>query len=176
MFLLSAVLLLGTQTTPEFAIVEVRDGPNGCVYRTEGRRLSEQQLAHRAKAWAGQRRIGEVHGNRNTPYQCVGKAMLVMQNAGMEKVSYIGKPIRPGVVLLSTASKGCVPVVDGDAITMEALPAQAAKWGRDKVEIHFTPDENSSDACIKAVLTILRDNNATKIGFVGNELYVAEPE
>lgn len=176
MFLLSGALLLAMQTIPDMTMVEVKEGAKGCEYRAEGRRMTEQQLRYRAKTWARQQRRIEVHGNRNIAYRCVGAVMVIVQEAGVEKVSFIGRPIRAGVVLLGTAPKGCVPIVDGDPITMEALPAQAAKWGHDKAEIHFTPDENSSDACIKSVLTILRDNGANKIGYIGNERYVTDPK
>lgn len=167
MLLLSAALLMVMQTMPEYATVEVKDGPNGCVYRTEGRRLNERQLEHRAQVWAGQRRIGEVYGNRNTPYQCVGKAMVIMQSAGMEKVSYVGKPIGPSVVV-SVPATGCTPMINGDPVTTDELRVQSALWGRRKVQLHFEPDPAANFECVDSVLKILREHYPMNLGFVGS--------
>lgn len=172
MFLMSAALLFAMQTAPDLAVVEVREGPKGCEYRAEGRRMTVQQIEHRAKTWAGQRRRVEVHGSRNTPYRCVGGLMFSFQAAGIEKISYVGRPIRPGVVLLGTAPKGCVPMVNGEAMTMAQFRVEAARWRRDQPEIHFQPDMNTDYSCVDAVLTVIKENQLTKLGFVGNEMYV----
>ena len=173
MFLLSAALLLGMQTIPEYAVVEVRERGKGCEYRAEGRRLTQAQLEHRAQVWARQGRRGEVQSNRNVSFQCVGQAIQIMQNAGIEKVAYVGRPIGRSVDLFVPA-KGCTPMVNGEAMTLEALRPLAVRWGHDKAEIHFQPDPAATFECIDAVLTILKETNQTKLGFVGNEQYGAQ--
>ena len=168
MFLMSAALLLAMQTTPEYAVVVVKDGPKGCEYRAEGRRLTQAQLEHRARVWAGQRRRGEVQSNRNISFQCVGQAIQIMQDAGMEKVAYVGKPIGRSV-LLGIRAQGCVPLIDGDPLTMEQLRVEAKRWGRDKIELHFTPDADTDYECVDSVVKVVQANSGIKFGFIGNE-------
>jgi biopolymer transport protein ExbD len=174
MLLTSAALLIAMQTMPEYAVVVVSEGRKGCEYRAEGRRLTETQLEHRARVWAGQGRKVEVQGERNIAYRCVGSVMFILQSAGVEKFSYVGKPIRPGVVLLGTAPKGCAPMVNGEAMTMEQFRVEAARWRRDQPEIHFQPDMNTDYRCVDAVLSVIKENQLTKLGFVGNEQYRAQ--
>ena len=173
MFLLSAVLLLGMQTIPEYAVVEVRERGKGCEYRAEGRRITQAQLEHRAKVWARQGRDGEVQSDRDISFNCVGQAIAIMQAAGMEKVAYVGKPIGRSV-LVSVQAQGCLPTVNGDAMTMAQFGVEARRWRRDKPEIHFQPDPNASYDCVDAVLKIVQENSSTKLGFVGNEQYGAQ--
>jgi len=168
MLLLSAALLLAMQTTPEYALVEVREGAKGCEYRAEGRRLTQPQLEHRAKVWARQGRKGEVQTDRNISFVCAGQAIFIMQNAGMEKVAYVGKPIGPSVVLAIPA-QGCAPIANGETLTMDALRTHAAQWGRDRVELTIMPDQHASYECVDAVLKIIKDSSGIKLGFVGNE-------
>ena len=167
MFLLSAALLLGMQTIPEYAVVEVRERGKGCEYRAEGRRITQAQLEHRAKVWARQGRDGEVQSDRDISFNCVGTAIAIMQNAGMEKVAYVGKPIAPGVVL-EIPAKGCTPVANGEPLTMEALRTQAVLWGRDKIEVQLLAELGANIDCVGSVQAILRDANAkTRIGLIG---------
>jgi biopolymer transport protein ExbD len=174
MFLLSAALLLGMQTIPDMTMVEVKEGPKGCEYRAEGRRMTQQQLEHRAKTWARQGRRIEVHGNRDISYRCVGGVMDLVQKAGVEKVSFIGRPIRANTVLLVVPAGPCKVEINGEAVTMEALRTQAARWARDKPEFHFQPDPGADYQCVDAVLTVLKENKVGKLGFVGNEQNVAQ--
>lgn len=169
MMLLSAALLALMQTIPEYTVVEVRETARGCEYKAEGRKFTEKQLNHRAQVWARQERVIEVAGDRRIAFRCVGNAMFIVQNAGVERVSFTGKPIRAGVVLLTLPAQGCIPMVDGDPLTMEQLGPAAKRWGRDKAKLHFQPDPNADFHCVDAVMTVLRANYPMKMGFVGNE-------
>jgi hypothetical protein len=169
MILISAALLAAMQTMPEYAVVVVSEGRKGCEFRAEGRRMTQAQLEHRAKVWAGQRRKGEVQSRRDLSFTCIGQAMLIMQNAGIEKVTYTGRPIGRSVDLFVPASKGCTPMVNGEAMTLDALRPLAARWGRDRAEVHFQPDPKAGYECVDAVLKILKETSGIEIGFIGNE-------
>ena len=167
MFLMSAALLLAMQTMPEYAVVVVSEGRKGCEYRAEGRRLTQRQLEHRAKVWAGQRRKGEVQSRRDLSFTCIGQAMLILQQAGIEKVTYTGRPIGRSVDLFIPA-KGCTPMVNGEAMTVEALRPLAARWGRDKANVRFQMDRDAGYECVMAVMKAVQEGGIT-LGFVGNE-------
>lgn len=172
-FLFAAVALAplpaAAQAGTELVTIEVREGgPDGCRFRAEGRRMSAEQLERRARTWKTQRRRVEIHGDRHLPYRCIGGVIFVMQSAGIEKVTFIGKPIGPSVDLY-VAGKGCAIMRNGELITMDLLRAEAPEWGRRNVDVTFQPDIDTPFECVDSVLAVLRESKVLKLGFVGNE-------
>ncbi len=120
MFLLSAVLMMAMQTIPDMTMVEVKEGPKGCEYRAEGRRMTQQQLEHRARTWARQGRRIEVHGTRDISYRCIGGVMdLEAHRHGLERAD-VSPPQDVESLRLEEASE---LVLQGVACGVELLPA-----------------------------------------------------
>ena len=68
----------------------------------------------------------------------------------------------------------CRVTVNGSVLTLRQLNRLGQIWRRTQPEIHFKPDPDATYECVDHVLRIIKQNGLTKLGFVGNELYVAE--
>ncbi len=103
-----------TTTKPENVSLSVRGGPGGtCEVYWNLTKVSSDELIKRAvkkledqiKAVGGVENINEenmpeahIRGDINTPYKCVGGAIVQMQRAGFARVGFISEPPPGGVM------------------------------------------------------------------------------
>ena len=102
-----------TITKPENVSLSVRGGPGGtCEVYWELKKVTQHELLDMAvhkledqiRAVGGVQNINEdnmpeahIRGDINTPYKCIGGAILTMQEAGFQRVGFISQP-GPGAV------------------------------------------------------------------------------
>jgi len=91
----------------------------------------------------------------------------------MSAALLLGMQISP-VVRIGIPGGPCRVTVNGRALTLRQFNMLGRGWRRTQPEIHFIPDRRASYECVDRVLTIIRANGLTKLGFVGNELYLPE--
>ena len=97
-----------TITKPENVSLSVRGGPGGtCEVYWQLTKVTQRDLLDRAvkkledqiKAVGGVQNINEdnmpeahIRGDVNTPYKCIGAAVITMQEAGFQRVGFISQP------------------------------------------------------------------------------------
>jgi biopolymer transport protein ExbD len=97
-----------TTTKPENVSLTVRGAPGGsCEVYWNMTRVGQKELLDRAvkkledqiKAVGGVENITEetmpeahIRGDVNTPYKCIGAAIITMQQAGFQRVGFISEP------------------------------------------------------------------------------------
>ena len=102
-----------TTTKPENVSLSVRGGPGGtCEVYWNLTKVSSDELIKRAvkkledqiKAVGGVENINEenmpeahIRGDINTPYKCIGGAVVQMQRAGFARVGFISEPPPGGI-------------------------------------------------------------------------------
>ena len=102
-----------TTTKPENVSLSVRGGPGGTceVYRgltsvnsDELIKRAVKKLEDQIKAVGGVENINEenmpeahIRGDINTPYRCIGGAVVQMQRAGFARVGFISEPPPGGI-------------------------------------------------------------------------------
>lgn len=100
-----------TTTKPENVSLSVRAGPGGsCEVYWNLQKVTQQELLDRAvkKLEAQIEKVGgadnlteetmpeaHIRGDVNTPYKCIGGAIITMQRAGFARVGFISEPL-PG--------------------------------------------------------------------------------
>ena len=103
-----------TTTKPENVSLSVRGGPGGtCEVYWNLTKVTSQELLDRAvkkledqiEAVGGVENITEetmpeahIRGDVNTPYKCIGGAIITMQRAGFARVGFISEPLPTGAV------------------------------------------------------------------------------
>ena len=80
----------------------------------------------------------------------------------------------PSVVRVGIPAGRCRVTVNGWVVSLDRFRALSRTWTATQPEIHFYPDPQARYECVDRVLTIIKESGLTKLGFVGNELYVAE--
>ncbi len=102
-----------TQTKPENVNLSVRGGPGGtCEVYWNLTKVDNKELLDRAvkkleqliKDVGGVENVNEenmpeahIRGDINTPYKCIGGAIITMQRAGFARVGFISEPPPGGV-------------------------------------------------------------------------------
>ena len=102
-----------TTTKPENVSLSVRGGPGGtCEVYWNMTKVTSDELIKRAvkkledqiKAVGGVENINEenmpeahIRGDINTPYKCIGGAVVQMQRAGFARVGFISEPPPGGI-------------------------------------------------------------------------------
>jgi biopolymer transport protein ExbD len=97
-----------TQDKPENVNLSVRGGPGGtCEVYWDMTKVNSKELEDRAvqklkdqiKAVGGLQNLNEdnmpeahIRGDVNTPYKCIGGAIITMQKAGFARVGFISNP------------------------------------------------------------------------------------
>ena len=92
----------------------------------------------------------------------------------LSAVLLLGMQTSPVVRIGIPKDGPCRVTVNGWPLTLRQLDRLGRAWRRTQPEIHFMPDPLAPYDCVDRVLTIIKANGLTKLGFVGNELYVAE--
>jgi biopolymer transport protein ExbD len=103
-----------TTTKPENVSLSIRGGPNGScevywllkkVDQKELLDLAVKKLEDQIKKVGGVQNITEenmpeahIRGDINTPYKCIGAAVITMQQAGFQRVGFISEPPPNGAV------------------------------------------------------------------------------
>ena len=105
---LPSVKYEATQTKPENVNLSIRGGPDGtCEVYWNLTKVDSKQLLERAvqklekliKDVGGVENVTEenmpeahIRGDINTPYKCIGGAVITMQRAGFARVGFISEP------------------------------------------------------------------------------------
>jgi len=114
-----------------------------------------------------------LHGTDQTPYRCIGGTIYRLQMTGLVQIGFISEPPVKQVELSIPRGK-CRVLLDGEPGTLATLRRRAAIWKRTQPEVHFQVDPDASYQCVDRVLTILKQANVTRLGFIGNAEAVPE--
>lgn len=101
--------------------------------------------------------------------------MLLLSAAlllGMQTAAQLPADVPP--VHISTLRGRCVVTIEGRAVNFVRYREVAKGWAATQPEVHFQPQRDTSYRCVDRILTVLKDNDIIKLGFVGNESYAPE--
>ncbi|MBO9713125.1 hypothetical protein [Sphingomonas sp.] len=171
MVITAALLALALQGTPPMVRIEL--SPD-CVARIDGQPLDDAEIVARARHWQADHRWIGLIGSVDTPYKCVGGLISRIQRAGFTgSIGFIAEPGPPGIVHLNIPSGRCAVEVNGKRTDLDEFAATAKTWSGTQPEIHLQASPEASFRCVDRVLNVLRESHLQRLGFVGNEQYVA---
>ncbi|MDF7775099.1 hypothetical protein P1X14_07565 [Sphingomonas sp. AOB5] len=177
---LFGALLMSVQAAPAEPVqIVLKRSDKDCAAMVDGAPIDWADLEKRAVDWALTGRGAELSGDENASYRCIGGLIFVLQKAGFSQ--YFDAGFTPGfrmrfyaTIRLFVSAK-CEITVNGGIVSFAEYDRLAAEWGRNQAEIHFQPDPKSEFECVDRTLAVLRQHNATKLGFIGNEQAAGDP-
>ncbi len=97
--------------------------------------------------------------------------MILVSAALLEAMQIVSGP---GRVELTIPAGDCRVEINGESLSLAQFQARAHSWQRAEPQVHVRPSPDAGYACVDHVLGILKAEQVTKLGFVGNEQYVPE--